>query len=358
VAAIRTFGGTVSESSWPLYLGPRPFLPTISVLVPAFNAAATIAAALRSVRRQSLVDWECVVVDDGSDDATANLVAEFASSDFRFRLLRRSHEGIVAALRGGLQACRGEFVARMDADDLMHRERLSLQLAALRAAPHLAGLGCHVRLFPRAVLQPGLRAYEDWLNAIESADDVAREAFVECPLVHPTLMLRREVLDQYTYEQCGWPEDYDLLLRLLAGGQRLGVVPRRLLSWRDHPDRLSRRSAHCSIDSITRCKAAYLARGFLAGSDGYILWGFGGTGKALRRALAEHGCRPSHIVELHPRRLGECIQGASVIPPGELAALAKAPLVVSVAGSVPRSEIRAFLAAIGYRELVDFVCAA
>ena len=333
-------------------------MPRVSVLLPAFDAAATIAAALRSVVRQTLRDWECIVVDDGSTDATAAIVAAAARRDSRISLVSRPHAGIVAALESGRRVCRGEFVARMDADDLMHRGRLAAQLAACRADGSLAAVGCRVRLFPRAPLTAGLRSYERWLNAIATPEDVGREAFVECPIAHPSLFVRRSVLERFGYRDRGWPEDYDLILRLLAAGERLAVVPRRLLSWRDHPERASRRSAHCSIDAFVRCKAAHLAAGFLAGDERYVLWGFGGTGKALRRALARHGRLPSHIVELHPRRIGERIQGAPVIAPDGLFGIERRPLVVSVAGAGPRAEIRAWLAAAGYGEGEDFVCAA
>jgi len=101
-------------------------------------------------------------------------------------------------------------------------------------------VGCRVRLFPRERLREGRRAYERWLNhAIEPAA-IRREAFVECPIAHPTLMIRREVLAAHRYRAMGWPEDYDLLLRLLADGRELAVHPRRLLGWRDSPGRLSR----------------------------------------------------------------------------------------------------------------------
>ncbi len=333
-------------------------MPLVSVLLPAFNAAATLNAALASVRRQTLRDWECLVVDDGSSDATAAIATAVAAQDPRVRVLPRSHAGIVASLQAGLAACRGALVARMDADDLMHRERLAVQAAALAADPTIAGVGCHVRIFPRRRVTAGMAAYEAWLNSIVTADDVAREAFVECPVAHPTLMLRREVLEAHGYRDCGWPEDYDGVLRLLAAGLRLANAPRRLLSWRDHPERLSRRGEHCSIDSFTRCKAAYLAMDFLGAHETYVLWGFGGTGKALRRALARHDRLPSHIIELHPRRLGERIQGAPVVPPERLRDIAPARIVVSVAGAVPRGEIRAFLTEMGFRERSDYVCAA
>jgi len=332
--------------------------PRVSVLVPAWEAASTLGACLRSVTRQRLEAWECVVVDDGSGDATAQVAREAAEADPRIRVLSRPHRGLVGALRAGLAHCRAPVVARLDADDLAHRERLAAQLAALQADPALDAVGCRVRLFPRRGLRPGGRAYEAWLNAVDSPEAVQREAFVECPVAHPGLAIRRAVLEAYGYRDVPWAEDYDLVLRLLAGGGRIGVVPRRLLLWRHGGPRLSRRDRRYSVAAFTACKAHFLARGFLAEHRRYVLWGYGETGKALRRALAAEGRHPAHIVELHPRRLGETIHGAPVVPPPALASLPSLPVVVSVAGAGPRARIRATLAALGRRELRDFVCAA
>jgi hypothetical protein len=246
----------------------------------------------------------------------------------------------------------------MDGDDVMHGRRLECQVEALERAPELSGVGCHVRLFPRAGLSQGLRAYEAWLNAIRSPDAVRREAFVECPLAHPTLLLRREVLVEFPYRQLDWPEDYDLVLRLLAAGHRLGVVPRRLLGWRDGPLRLSRTGSAYRIERFVACKAHFLAQGQISSSRSYVLWGYGDTGRALARALAEHGCRPSHIVEVHPGRIGQIIAGAPVIAPPALARVQTRPVIVSVAGAGPRSEVRQALQALCYRESLDFICAA
>jgi cellulose synthase/poly-beta-1,6-N-acetylglucosamine synthase-like glycosyltransferase len=246
----------------------------------------------------------------------------------------------------------------MDADDVMHRDRLAAQLAALDAEPDLAGVGTHVRIFPRAGLSQGMRDYETWLNAIDSPARVRAEAFVECPVAHPTLAVRRDVLAKLGYRDPDWPEDYDLLLRLLATGAEVGVVPRRLLAWRDAPGRLSRRDPRYATARFTACKAAHLAAGLLAAADRYLLWGYGGTGRALHRALLAHGKRPSHISELHPGRLGNTIHGSLVVPPEALRALPRGPLVASVAGAGPRAKIRTALAELGYRESRDYVCAA
>ena len=212
-------------------------------------------------------------------------------------------------------------------------------------------------MFPRP-LSDGMRRYEAWLSEIATPEDVAREAFIECPIAHPTLMLRSAVLREFGYRDQGWPEDHDLILRLLAGGKRLAVVPHRLHGWRDGPERLSRTHPAYSLERFTACRAHFLAEGILAGSEAYVLWGYGQTGRALCRDLRRLGKIPSNIIDVHPRRIGNQIQGARVLPPESLERRVEVPIVVSVAGAGPRAEIRSALEKMRYIEGRDFVCAA
>jgi hypothetical protein len=339
-------------------ISPGAATPRISILLPFYNAAETLASCLRSIQRQTETRWECIAVDDGSSDPGPGLVEAARDADPRFVLISRPRAGLVAALNAGLEHCQAEFTARMDADDWMHRDRLAAQLSQLESQPELAGLGTRVRTFPRGAHNPGRQRYEKWLNRLVEPESVARDAFIECPIAHPTLMLRSEILRAFGYRAMGWPEDYDLLLRLLAADHALAVHPRRLLGWRDGPARLSRQALEYTLERFTACKAAHLASGPLAGSERYLLWGYGATGRALRRALLHLGKSPSHIVEVHPRRLGQVIHGAPVVPPESIPELPRHPLLVSVAGPGPRAEIRATLAALALREGIDFYCVA
>jgi glycosyltransferase involved in cell wall biosynthesis len=332
--------------------------PLVSILLPVRDAASTLPTCLDSLIRQRETRWECVAVDDGSRDDGLEVLHDYARSEPRFRILSVPHRGIVAALNLGLDACRAEFVARMDADDWMHRDRLSEQVQLLVRRPELSAVGCRVRLFPRTGMTDGRRAYEHWINQTAQLCTVRREAFIECPIAHPALMIRRSVLAEHRYREMGWPEDYDLLLRLLGAGHEMAVHPRRLLGWRDSPDRLSRTADTYGLDRFAECKAAHLAATFLADSDRYLLWGYGKTARLLRKALLAHGKSPSYIIELHPRRIGKTIHGAPVIRPEELSMLPRTPLIASVSGKGPRGEIRAFLTGMGLEEVRDFICAA
>ena len=176
-------------------------------------------------------------------------------------------------------------------------------------------------MFPRTSLTPRRVEYERWLNSLVSPDAVRRDAFVECPVAHPTLMARREVMTAFRYRDVAWPEDYDLVLRLLAAGHDIGVVPRRLLAWRDHPGRASRTNDRYAGPAFTACKATFLAEGLLANHRDYILWGYGDTGRLLRRALLALDRHPAHIVEVKRGRIGQRIHGTPVIEPSALACL-------------------------------------
>ncbi len=330
----------------------------VSILLPVRDAATTLPACLRSILRQTERRWQCVAVDDGSRDASGEILRAAALRDDRFRILSRPARGLVASLQEGLAHCRAPVVARMDADDCMHRERLEAQLDWLERHPELSAVGCRVRIFPRASLRDGRRRYETWLNGLGDPASIRRDAFVECPVAHPTLAIRSHVLRAFGYRDLGWPEDYDLILRLLAADHLLAIHPRRLLAWRDGPGRLSRRAPEYSLERFTACRAAHLAAGPLGAGSQYVLWGHGPTGRKLRRALLLHGKRASHIIEVHPRRLGGEIHGAPVVSPDAIASLPPRPIVVAVAGAGPRAEIRKHFASIAFEEGSHFFCAA
>jgi glycosyltransferase involved in cell wall biosynthesis len=325
----------------------------VTILLPARDAAATLAACLQSVRRQTERHFCCLVVDDGSRDETATLCEDLIRRDARFALLRRPRDGLVAALQAGMQQIETPFVARMDADDVMHPERIRLQVEALDAASDVSLLGCHTRPFPRYSHGEGTRTYTDWLASMQDERDVRRNRFVESPLLHPTWLGRTQVLRDYGYRQGSFPEDYDLLLRLSGDGHSLGIVPRVLHAWRRGPTTATAVDPRYSHEAFWRLKAHHLAAGPLRQCEDYLLWGYGGTGKAMRRALLEHGKRPSTIVEVHPGRLYNRIHGAPVVPPealGRPPEPGEPPLLASVADAAARSIVRGHLSRLGWRE--------
>lgn len=331
-------------------------IPAVSVLLPVRNEARHLGAALTSLFRQSLADWELVVVDDGSTDATGEILAQAARRDSRVRVVRRPAEGIVAALNAGLSLCRAPLVARMDGDDICHPRRLEAQVQWMQAHRSVAVLGCAVRHFPRPGLPGGMQAYERWQNALLSDEEIRRDLFVESPFAHPSVVFRKEaVVEAGGYRDSGWAEDYDLWLRLAAAGTRFARLPEVLLFWRDRPQRLTRTAANCTAEAFRRCKVHHLRAGYLRGAAEVTLWGAGMEGKAWRLALAASGICVRRWIEVDPRKIGQTIHGAPVEPLDSLRP-GSGPLLVTVGAKGARKQVRAFAEEAGLVEGRDFVC--
>jgi glycosyltransferase involved in cell wall biosynthesis len=235
--------------------------PSVSILLPVFNSAATVRRAVMSISAQTLADWELVAIDDGSTDGTRAELLAFARDDPRIRVLTREHAGLVAALNAGLEAARGDFIARMDADDEAHPERLAEQVALLRARPDLGLASCLVEFGGDRIAHAGYALHVDWINEIVTPEQVALHRFIESPLAHPSVLFRRELVARHGgYREGGFPEDYELWLRWIDAGVKMAKVPRVLLRWNDRPHRLSRIDARYSPEAFFELKAKWIAR--------------------------------------------------------------------------------------------------
>jgi GT2 family glycosyltransferase len=335
--------------------------PAVSVLLPVRDAGALLDACLASLARQTLTDLEVVAVDDGSTDGSGERLEVWAAQKPWRRVIHQPPDGLVAALNRGLAACRGALVARMDADDIAHPRRLELQAAVLEAQPEVGVVSCLVRYYPRAGVAEGFALYEEWLNGLRTHEQMARERFVESPLAHPSVMLRREALRAAGgYRDCGWPEDYDLWLRLFAAGTRFAKVERPLHFWREHHGRLTRRDPRYSTDAFQRCKAHHLALGPLSGRRSVVVWGAGRTGRRLSRLLLDQGVELAAFIDIDPRKIGGTARRRPVVAPEALPGLLGEGAVVlaAVASRGARKLIRARLEAIGLVEGGGFWCVA
>ena len=347
-------------------------MPEVSVLLPCYNAERFLAAGLESLFAQTYSDFEIIAIDDGSEDETGDLLEKAARQDPRLRILRQSHQGIAAALRAGTELATGSLVARMDADDLSHRDRLMLQVKYLRENPKTDVVSSQIRMFPREKLTEGLLRYESWVNGVLSHDEILRDLFVESPLPHPSVVIRRDALDQVSgYRDVGWPEDYDLWMRMARRGCRFAKLPAVLLEWRDWPGRASRVDERFGVESFHALKEHYLLETHLAGRCPFAIWGAGPIGKRWARALIERGRQARYFIDLDPRKIGKKIHDALVVSPSDLERLRDTFVLVAVGAlsrhrtektedrwTPARDEIREQLEDAGFEERRDFVCIA
>ena len=178
--------------------------------MPVFNSAATVSAAIDSILLQTQLDFEFLIIDDGSTDDSAAIVEKKALQDQRIRLIRLdSNQGIAVALNTGWKQARGEYVARMDADDYSLPERLALQVAFLLKHEEVDILGTGVFM----EYSDG-RAAKEYLKAATHQELVAK-LNLESPFFHPTVIFRRSFLERVGGYDVRWRkcEDFDLWWR-------------------------------------------------------------------------------------------------------------------------------------------------
>lgn len=327
----------------------------VSVVMPVYNAEATVFQTLESLRAQTFQSLETIVVNDGSTDSTLEILRDQPE----IKLLDHSHRGIVPALNDGLAAASGEYIARMDADDLCHPERIEKQAAFLDAFPELGMVGCRVGFGGDREKQAGYAAHVDWINGLIAPDDIALNRFVESPFAHPSVMFRRDLFEQFgAYRDGPFPEDYELWLRWMASGVKVGKVDEELVVWNDPPDRLSRTDARYSIDAFYETKAKYLFQWLEQNNPRHpevIVWGAGRVTRRRTAILERYGMRIAQYIDIRKRQLN-C--GTPVILPGEIPDPGSCFILPMVGKRGAREQIRAGLHQRGFAEGENCIFAA
>jgi hypothetical protein len=233
-------------------MGGTMLTPRVSVVMPVLNGGCYLAAAVESVLKQGFNDFELIAIDDGSTDQSASLLSGFARSDGRIRVIRQANAGIVASLNRALDVARGEYVARMDADDVALPSRFGLQVAFLDGHPDVAVVGSAITLIDEE--GKVIRDVDYPLAPTEVSKFLIQ---VGCALAHPAVMMRKADVaaaggyrDAYRHA-----EDYDLWLRI-SESRALANLPDRLLLYRQHPLKTSARHAD---EQLLATKVAQLA---------------------------------------------------------------------------------------------------
>ncbi len=243
-------------------------IPEISVLMCAYNAEYYLAETLSSVLTQTFKDFELVVVDDGSTDQTPDILDTFAQSDPRVRVITGPNAGIPQAANVGLAACRGEFIARIDADDIAKPRRFEVQLAYMKKHGLVACGTWHDLIDEEGRLLKLLKTPVD----DATIQDLALRGHGS--ICNPTSMFRREAymkLGGYS-EDLPVAEDLDCWLRLGEVG-KLGNVPECLSQYRLHSHSISEKKCQLQRDfAKLACERAWKRRGIQGVFEAAGLW--------------------------------------------------------------------------------------
>lgn len=332
----------------------------ISVALPCYNAQDSLDACLESLLAQTWRDFEIVAVNDGSTDGTLDVLRRASARDGRIRVFDRPHQGVAEAMNFAVERSRGEYVARMDSDDICLPDRLAVQKAHLDRHPHLGLVGGLVRFGGDPEAAKGYKAYVDWTNTLVTEKDMALARFVESPCANPSIMFRKELVSRFgPFYDGPFPEDYEFLLRLMAAGVRMEKVPREVLIWNDPPSRLTRTDPRYDPDAFYRIKSSYLARWLASrGVDKVSVVGGGRITRRRALLLEEHGIVIERWLEVDPDKIGQRASGRPVCAWSDLGAPQGEFLLSYVGKRGAGSRIASELEAKGWVAGIHFLLAA
>jgi glycosyltransferase involved in cell wall biosynthesis len=234
--------------------------PLVSVLLPFYKVEGEFDLAIQSICNQTFSRWELVLVSNNGNTTGKEIAKKWEAKDKRVKVVYEPQQGIAFALNTGLKHCTAPYIARMDADDISHPDRLEKQVNFLDRNPEIDVVSAQTSFASDCDSSEGFSIFVDWQNSIVTAEDHHVKRFIESPLAHPTIMFRRELIDNFGgYDTGPVPEDYELWLRWMDKGVRFYKIPEKLLVWQDHPARLTRTHENYSREAFYQVKCKYLA---------------------------------------------------------------------------------------------------
>lgn len=228
--------------------------PLVSILIPVYNSCNFIDESISSVLNQTYDNIEIVIINDGSNDGTEYKLLSYASQYNSIRLINQENKGYCESLNLGINYCKGDYIARMDADDIMMNNRIALQVKYLEDNPDISILGSAIQY----ISSDGIVGRKHFFP---SKKNISRSIFQQCPIAHPSVMIRRTVFSDIGFYRSNlFPaEDYDLWLRAYSKNVLIDNLSEVLLMYRVHSDNTSSQNVQRrALSSILAQKACLI----------------------------------------------------------------------------------------------------
>jgi len=326
----------------------------ISIIMPVKNTAHFLSETISSILNQTEKNWELIAVNDHSTDNSKDVLTSFAQNDKRIKVIDNKGNGIIDALQLGYVFSNGNFITRMDSDDIMSPNKLETQKNQLLqfGKNHIA-LGL-VKYFSNAPLGDGYKKYETWLNKLTNKGLNFSDIYKECVIASPCWMVFRE-----DFDKCGgfnssiYPEDYDLTFRFYKN--KLICIPSQeiLHYWRDYPERTSRNDVHYADSSFINIKLNHFLTIDYNNTKKLIIWGAGKKGKKIAQQLIEKKIPFDWICD-NPKKIGKHIYNQLMLDYKTVDDYINYQSIITVANSDFQKDIKKFLGKMNLLQGRDF----
>ena len=270
--------------------------------MPFKNPGKYITPCIESILNQTYKNWELIAVNDQSNDGSYQRALSYANLHSNIYLISSDGKGIIDALKCGYNFCNGDYIHRMDSDDIMPIDKLEKMFEARRANCIVTGL---VDYFSDDFdLGDGYMKYTEWINNSMAAGDLWREIYKECPVPSSGWLIHRDDFDAIgAFNSSFIPEDYDFSFRLYQSGIEVSVVPQIIHHWRDSVNRTSRKESSYFPENYFDLKVHYFLEIDRDNSLPLMLWGAGRKGKKIAKSLIDYDIEFTWVTD-NPLKFG------------------------------------------------------
>ncbi|MDK2932820.1 MAG: hypothetical protein PWP27_630 [Clostridiales bacterium] len=296
------------------------YLTEVSVLMPVFNGEKYLKESIESILNQTYNNFEFIIINDGSTDNSLHIINEYAKKDNRIVVISRKNKGLVYSLNEGLAIAKGEYVARMDCDDVSMPERFGKQVQYMEQNREVSIIGTFIQTF--GILDEQIKTkYERWFNFKFDTKNIEEIFLKRCVICHPSVMMRKKVLQDlngYSYRyKCA--EDYDLWLRAIKKGYKLAQLEEKLIKYRVHTESKSYKDNqdYSAIKDVINIKLDYVQNMIGNKNMNYIIWG-AGNGGAIAENILKYRIPNSKLVGYIDKYKKGILNNISIYKPDEI----------------------------------------
>ena len=328
--------------------------PLVSILIPFKDTEAFLTECLLSITNQTYEHYEVLAVNDRSTDTSKAVVETFGKQDSRVKVFDNNGHGIIDALETAYEFSNGQYITRMDSDDIMPPNKLQVMVDALleNGTGHLA-LG-QVHYFSDRGISNGYARYEEWLNRLTEKGANYSEIYKECVIPSPCWMVHKEDLERCgAFEPNRYPEDYDLAFRFYEKGLKCIPCDQVLHLWRDYDTRTSRTSEHYAQNYFLDIKLHYFLKLDWDDSRPLVVWGAGKKGKAIATKLQEQSVDFVWLCD-NPKKIGKDIYGVRMQHFSVLDKLNNPQSIITVANEQAQTVILDYFSKKGQNSSTDY----
>ena len=256
--------------------------------MPVKNAVPYLYACIDSILEQSYSNWELIAVDDNSSDESLNVLQQYQERNDAIKVYQSTGNGIIDSLKLAYTKSSGEFIHRMDADDIMPIKKLESLLGHWKPKAVVTG---KVKYFKdNEKVGSGYVKYQNWINGLVEDKNIWKDPYLECSLPSPAWLMHRDQLDEIGgFNSTLLPEDYDLMFRVYQSRLNIEFVQDVVHLWRDSSLRTSRTNPIYYPIAYYPLKVHYFLEMDRSSSEPLLLWGAGNKGKLIAKLLIEKG---------------------------------------------------------------------